>query len=92
MLSKINEHLLQTEKNILMNTVEQLLCFLLLMLALTTYLEPEEMRIIPLHSLAFIVGRVCFAIGYSISPMYRSIGMSVNFYTNFISLLDTFCI
>ena len=81
-----NEHIVQTEKNILMNTVEQLLCFLLLMLALTTYLEAEEMRIIPLYSLAFIAGRVFFMIGYTISPKYRSVGMSINFYTNFFSV------
>ena len=77
-----NEHLVQTEKNILMNTVEQLLCFLLLVFALTTYLEPEEMRIIPLYSLSFIVGRILFMIGYTINPKYRSVGMSINFFTN----------
>ena len=76
------EHFVQTEKNILSNTMEQLLCFLLLTLALTTYLEPMEMRIIPLLSLAFIVGRVLFSIGYTISPNYRSIGMSVNFFSS----------
>ena len=73
------EHLLQTEKNVLMNTVEQLLCFLLLVVTLTTYLEPSEMRIIPLYSLAFIVGRVLFMIGYSFDPKHRSIGMGINF-------------
>ena len=78
-----HEHLLQTEKNILMNTVEQLLCFLLLVLTLTTYLEPAEMRIIPLYSLAFIVGRVLFMIGYSISPKYRAAGIAINFFTHF---------
>ena len=77
------EHLLQTEKNVLMNTVEQLLCFLLLVVALTTYLEPSEMRIVPLYSLAFIVGRVLFMIGYSIDPQYRSFGMGINFNATF---------
>ena len=78
-----NEHLVQTEKNILMNTVEQLLCFLLLVFALTTYLEPEEMRIIPLLSLSFFVGRTFFMIGYTINPKYRSVGMWVNFLQTF---------
>ena len=77
------EHLLQTEKNVLMNTVEQLLCFLLLVVTLTTYLEPSEMRIVPLYSLAFIVGRVLFMVGYSIGPQYRSLGMAVNFNATF---------
>ena len=77
------EHLLQAEKNVLANTVEQLLVFLLLVVALTTYLEPSEMRIIPLYSLAFIVGRVLFMIGYSIHPKYRSAGMGINFNLSF---------
>ena len=79
------EDYVQVEKNILTNTMEQLISFLLLMLALTTYLEPMEMRFIPLCSLAFIVGRVLFLIGYTISPKYRSVGMSINF------LLSFFC-
>ena len=77
------DHLLQAEKNVLANTVEQLLVFLLLVVALTTYLEPSEMRIIPLYSLAFIVGRVLFMIGYSIHPKYRSIGMGINSFLSF---------
>ena len=76
------EEYVQVEKNILSNTMEQLLSFLLLVLALTTYLEPMEMRIIPLYSLAFIVGRVLFIIGYTIGPQYRSVGMSVNFFSS----------
>jgi hypothetical protein len=72
------EHLVQTEKNILANTLEQLLVFLLLIVTLTTYLEPLEMRIIPLYSLTFIVGRVLFTIGYSIKPRYRSLGVVTN--------------
>ena len=73
-----NEHLVQTEKNILTNTVEQLLVFLLLVLTLTTYLEPLEMRIIPLYSFTFFIGRVFFMIGYSFGPRYRGAGMYIN--------------
>ena len=72
------EHLVQTEKNILTNTVEQLLVFLLLVVTLTTYLDPSEMRIIPLYSLDFIVGRVLFMVGYNIKPRYRALGMVTN--------------
>ena len=72
------EHLVQTEKNILTNTVEQLLVFLLLVVTLTTYLDPSEMRIIPLYSLDFIVGRVLFMVGYNIKPRYRALDMVTN--------------
>ena len=77
------EHYLQTEKNILTNTVEQLLGFLLTVLALITYLEPLEMRIIPLYSLVFIIGRILFTIGYTISPKCRSLGMLINIHAAF---------
>ena len=73
-----NEHLVQSEKTVLTNTVEQLLVFLLLVLTLTTYLEPSEMRIIPLYSLTFFIGRVFFMIGYSFGPRYRGAGMYIN--------------
>ena len=63
--------------------MEQLLVFLLLVVALTTYLEPAEMRVIPLYSLAFLVGRVLFMIGYSIDPKHRAIGIGINFNLSF---------
>ena len=73
-----NEHLVQSEKNVLTNTVEQLLVFLLLVLTMTSHLEPSEMRIIPLYSLTFFIGRVFFMIGYSFGPRYRGAGMYIN--------------
>ena len=57
-----NEHFLLKEKNILANTVEQALVFLMLSLVLTTYLDPSEMKIIPLYSLQWVVGRILFQI------------------------------
>ena len=73
-----NEHLVQIEKNVLTNTMEQLLAFLLQALTLTIYLEPSEMWIIPLFSLTFFIGRVLFIIGYNIGPRYRGAGMYIN--------------
>lgn len=76
-----NEDLVLTEKNILTNTVEQTLLFLLITLTLTTYLDPAEMKIIPLYSLLWIIGRVLFNIGYRIHPKYRSLGMLISLVT-----------
>lgn len=53
-----DQNYLLAEKNALTNTVEQLLCILLLILVLITYLEPSEMKIIPLLSISFAVGRL----------------------------------
>ena len=79
-----NEHFLLKEKNILANTVEQALVFLMLSLVLTTYLDPSEMKIIPLYSLQWVVGRILFQIGYGINPLYRSLGMIMNILATFL--------
>ena len=78
-LSGQDVHYLQAEKNALTNTVEQVLCSSLFVLVLITYLEPSEMKIIPLLSFSFIVGRLLFIIGYSIDPLYRVAGIIMNF-------------
>ena len=66
------EEFVQPQKNILNNTVEQLLVFLMTCLVLTTYLDNTELCILPLYSLLWVTGRLTFAIGYSIHPMYRT--------------------
>ena len=45
-----NEHYVQVEKSILINTVEQILSFTFLVLMLTTQLNAGEMYIIPVYS------------------------------------------
>ena len=67
------EHKLMMQKNILTNTLEQTLIFLMVTLVLTTYLESAEMRIIPVFSALWVVGRFLFWLGY---PKYRTLGMS----------------
>lgn len=73
------EHLLQLEKNILMNTVEQSLLFLMICLVLATYLEGSELRILPLYSILWVTGRISFTIGYRVNPKYRTFGMATTF-------------
>lgn len=70
---------LLAEKNALTNTVEQVLTFFLLVVVLITFLEPSEMKIIPLLSLMFVIGRILFIFGYSVGPLYRVAGMISNF-------------
>ncbi len=55
--------------------MEQLLIFLLISLVLITYLDNYEMKIIPVYSFLWVVGRVLFRIGYGINPRYRSLGI-----------------
>ena len=76
-----NEHLVQLQKNISNNTLEQLVMFAMGILSLSTLLATQqELRFVPILCSLFVVGRVLFAIGYSIQPRYRSTGMSMNIY------------
>lgn len=72
---KGQEALVQKDKNFLQNTLEQLVVFVLITLALMSYLEGDEMRLIPLYSFIFVVGRVLFRIGY---PSHRTFGFTMN--------------
>ena len=62
---------IQKDKNFLQNTLEQFAVFVFTTLALMTYLEGEEVRLIPLYCINFVLARVFYRIGY---PMYRSWG------------------
>lgn len=72
------EHTLQVEKNILTNTVEQIILFLSISLILATYLDQSEMKILPLYSSFWVIARLLFNIGYRMGPQYRSVGMLCN--------------
>ena len=74
------DHLIQLQKNFLSNTLEQFVVFMVSTLVLITFLNtPEEMRLVPLYTTAFIMGRILFRIGYGISWKYRGVGMHINF-------------
>ena len=74
-----HEQIVQVEKNVLTNTLEQFVGGFTLMLVAATYLDTvEKMKIIALYSCAFVVGRVLFRIGYGISPYFRVLGMGMN--------------
>ena len=76
------EHLIQLQKNFLSNTLEQFLVFMVCTLVLITFLNtPEEMRLVPLYTTTFIVGRILFRIGYGISWIYRACGIQINFFS-----------
>ena len=74
------DHLIQLQKNFLSNTLEQFVVFMVCTLVLITFLNtPEEMRLVPLYTTAFVIGRILFRIGYGISWKYRGCGMLMNF-------------
>ena len=71
------EELLQKDKNFLQNTLEQLALYVLTTAVLMSYLECEEMRVIPLYSFLFFVGRILYRIGY---PNHRTFGFAMTIF------------
>jgi len=67
--------LVEQRQRILQNTLEQLIIKLILSLILCTVLRSNELIILPVFTILFVVGRLTFALGY---PSYRSFGMAMN--------------
>ena len=63
----------------LQNTVEQFLVHSFSLVVLATYLSEENMNFIPLLVAVFSIGRLLFAVGYSIDPLRRGFGFAVTF-------------
>lgn len=61
----------------LQNTLEQTVLASGAHLILATVLRDEELVLIPMLVLLFLVGRATFAIGYAKSPIARAFGMAV---------------
>lgn len=59
------------------NTQQQLIIYAISTLALSIFLEGEAIRIIPIFSIIFVIGRITFWIGYLINPIYRAFGMAM---------------
>ena len=73
------ENLLQLEHSFAQNTLEQLTVFLVSTVVLATYLEGEELKLVPLNALVFTVGRIFFRVGYGVHPKYRGVGVWCSF-------------
>ena len=80
-----NEHLIQLHKNYVTNTLEQLFVGLTLMLIVAAYTDsPQVLRLLPVYSVLFTIARIIFWIGYSITHLYRALGMAINFFCNYV--------
>jgi uncharacterized MAPEG superfamily protein len=69
------------------NTLEQLVLFVLVLGALSTYLDAGSIHLLPILTAVFILGRVLFWVGYLRDPMLRSPGMAIGFAINGLSLV-----
>ena len=67
--------LVEQRQRILQNTLEQLLIKLIVSLSVCTVLRLNELMVLPVITVLFLLGRLTFAFGY---PNYRSFGIAMN--------------
>ena len=65
---------------ILQNTLEQSVLGFMSLMAFAGVAPAHLGSVLPLAAMVFVVGRIAFALGYAISPMWRFFGFSLNFY------------
>jgi hypothetical protein len=64
------------------NTLQQFVCFLVGICALSVSLPIERISYVPAVAIAFVICRTIFWIGYRINPLYRAPGFSSTAYMN----------
>jgi uncharacterized membrane protein YecN with MAPEG domain len=65
---------------VLTNTLEQFVLNAVNQLILSTYLSESNLRLIPLLSVYFLLGRIAYWIGYQIAPKHRYFGFTLTFW------------
>lgn len=73
---------LDIDRRVLANTVEQAMLALPAYAAAAVTLPMEDMPRIGACAMAFVAGRIAFAIGYHIAPPFRAFGFALTFYSS----------
>ncbi len=71
------------------NTLEQLILLVIAHMAYAATADSGDMKIIPILVSLFIVGRICFWVGYHQNALSRSFGFAVTFYPTVTLMLVT---
>jgi len=71
------DYLVEKSTRILTNTLEQFLVSFVNQLILATWVSEDKLKFIPLINFYFLLGRICFMIGYHIDPKHRTFGFVV---------------
>lgn len=72
------------------NTLQQLMLFIIGLLALSVSMPFERLSFIPALTITFVVARIVFWIGYRIHPLYRAPGFSSVAYMNLFMFVAVF--
>ena len=85
-INPLSGHEASVEKanRILSNTLEQFVLNAVNQLILSTYLSESNLRLIPLLTAYFVIGRIAFWIGYQIAPKYRALGYTLTFWPSLV--------
>ena len=76
-----NSAKMKTDIQILQNTFEQTLIFVISLFALSAMLPAEWLWVIPTNGILFITGRVLFFTGYHINPLFRAPGFAMGLFS-----------
>ncbi len=71
----------------LSNTLEQFILFLIASLVFSSFLDSHSIKLIPIFTILFVLGRIAFWLGYLQHPLNRGFGMVITLYPTIIMLL-----
>ena len=84
---------MRVHQRYLSNTLEQTILFIVASLILSSFLDSHSIKLIPIFTILFVLGRIAFWWGYLQHPLNRSFGMAVTLYPTLIILFyDAFCL
>lgn len=82
-----NNFKLNAFKQYLSNTHEQLFLAVVVYLILSVTLPAQQLYLLLLFSLCFVIGRILFARGYTNGASGRSLGFALTFYSNVLGFI-----
>ena len=71
----------------LTNSIEQGFVFVVAIAALTTRAPVHLLKLPPILTGAFLLGRVAFWVGYRIQPAFRAAGMAITYNVNLVTVI-----
>ena len=88
MLFRSSTPMLNILSSILQNTLEQIILATLVYFSWIMIVPPTWLSVVPIMSIAFLIGRILFAIGYKNGAVARSFGFALTFYSTMIMLFS----
>lgn len=85
-VSAMLEETLDRHTYCLQDTFLQTFVHCVIMLSLSTFLEESAMKLTPILTILFILGRVAFWVGYVHRPLARAFGFALTFFPTLLSL------